>query len=100
MIAAALVPLWAGAAEVSDTTFTVNGKDIVVDVDGDKTNVKVYNKSGVEETKVSEMNFVDGQEYERCMWVRRSSLRQVCSISTMRRASPRYGSALQTSRVV
>ena len=30
MIAAALVPLWAGAAEVSDTTFTVNGKDIVV----------------------------------------------------------------------
>ena len=65
MIAAALVPLWAGAAELSDTTFTVNGKDIVVDVDGDKTNVKVYNKSGVEETKVSEMNFVDGQEYEK-----------------------------------
>ena len=61
---AAFLPMMAGAAEVSDTTFTVGGKDIVVDVNGDKTNVKVFNKDGYQETKVSEMNFVDGQEIE------------------------------------
>lgn len=37
---------------------------IVVDVDGSKTNVKVFGNDGVEQTKVSEMNFVDGQEVE------------------------------------
>lgn len=61
---AAFLPMMAGAAEVNDTTFTVGGKSIVVDVNGDKTNVKVYGSDGNRETKVSEMNFVDGQEIE------------------------------------
>lgn len=61
---AVFLPMMAGAAEVSDTTFTVGGKSIVVDVNGDKTNVKVYGSDGNRETKVSEMNFVDGQEIE------------------------------------
>ncbi len=61
---AAFLPMTVGAVEVSDTTFTVGGKSIVVDVKGEKTNVKVYGKTGGEETKVSEMNFVDGQEIE------------------------------------
>lgn len=64
LLLAALLPLAAGAEEVADTTFTVEGKSIVVDVNGEKTNVKVYGKDGVQETKVSEMNFVDGQEIE------------------------------------
>lgn len=61
---AAFLPMMAGATEVNDTTFTVNGKSIVVDVEGEKTNVKVFGKDGNRETKVSEMNFVDGQEIE------------------------------------
>lgn len=62
---AACLPMLAGAEEVKDTTFVVNGKSIVVDVDGDKTNVKVYGKDGNRETKISEMNYIDGQEVER-----------------------------------
>ena len=62
---AACLPMLAGAEEVKDTTFVVNGKSIVIDVDGDKTNVKVYGKDGNRETKISEMNYIDGQEVER-----------------------------------
>ena len=62
---AACLPMLAVAEEVKDTTFVVNGKSIVVDVDGDKTNVKVYGKDGNRETKISEMNYIDGQEVER-----------------------------------
>ncbi len=51
--------------EVGDTTFTVKDKKVVVDVDGSKTTVKVYNAQGVPQTKTREMEFVDGQEVER-----------------------------------
>lgn len=62
---AALLPAAVLAAETQDTTFVVNGKKIVVDAAGEKTNVKVYGNDGTQETKVSEMNFVDGQEVEK-----------------------------------
>ena len=64
LLLAAFLPLLGEAAEKEDTTFVVKDKKIVVDVDGSKTNVKVFGNDGVEQTKVSEMNFVDGQEVE------------------------------------
>lgn len=64
LLLAAFLPFLGEAAEKEDTTFVVKDKKIVVDVDGSKTNVKVFGNDGVEQTKVSEMNFVDGQEVE------------------------------------
>ena len=64
LLLSALLPVMAAAAEVKDTTFVVDGKSIVVDVQGEKTNVKVFGQNGNAETKISEMNFVDGQEVE------------------------------------
>ncbi|MDD7257938.1 MAG: hypothetical protein PUH24_06710 [Prevotellaceae bacterium] len=62
-----LLALSSGAAaeELSDTTFHVKDKKIVVDVDCDKTRIQVYNAHGDELTKAYESEYVDGQEIER-----------------------------------
>lgn len=64
LLLAALIPFMAEATEKNDTTFTVNGKKIVVDVDSGKTNVKVYDKYGNQQMKTRELEFVDGAEVE------------------------------------
>lgn len=62
---AALVPAIAFAEEMGDTTLTVNNQKIVIAQDGDQTNIKVYKNNGSEMQKVSETQFVDGQEVEK-----------------------------------
>lgn len=52
------------AEEANDTTFTVKDKKIVVDVQDDRTIVKVYNEKGFRLSPTREMEFIDGQEVE------------------------------------
>lgn len=52
------------AEEANDTTFTVKDKKIVVDVQDDRTIVKVYNEKGFQLSPTREMEFIDGQEVE------------------------------------
>lgn len=65
MLMAALMPAFACAAEVNDTTINVNDQKIVIAQDGNQTSVKIYKKDGNEMTKTSETQFVDGQEVEK-----------------------------------
>lgn len=52
------------AEERGDTAFIVKDKKIVVDVDSGKTNVKVYDLQGNQQTQTRELEFVDGAEVE------------------------------------
>lgn len=65
MIMAALLITAVNAAEKTDTAFTVKDKKIVVDVDKERTKVKVYDLNGTAQTKIRELDFIDGQEVER-----------------------------------
>lgn len=64
LLLAVLAGMAAHAEEANDTTFTVKDKKIVVDVQDDRTTVKVYNERGYQMSKTREMEFVDGQEVE------------------------------------
>ena len=69
LLAMALMPALAFAQnnipQTTDTTFVVNDKKIAVSQDGEKTTVAVYNADGTQMRKMSETQFVDGQEVER-----------------------------------
>ncbi len=65
MLMVALLPGMAMAGEARDTTFVVNKQQIVVSQEGEKTTVKVYDGEGEEMKKLSETQFVDGQEVEK-----------------------------------
>lgn len=64
LFAALALSAVACAEEANDTTFNVKDKKIVVDVQDDRTIVKVYNKEGYRLSKTREMEFIDGQEVE------------------------------------
>ncbi len=64
LFAALALSAAACAEEANDTTFNVKDKKIVVDVQDDRTIVKVYNKEGYRLSKTREMEFIDGQEVE------------------------------------
>lgn len=51
--------------EANDTTIRVNDQNIVIKQDGEQTSVKIYKMNGNEMTKISETQFVDGQEVEK-----------------------------------
>ena len=53
------------SAEANDTTIRVNDQNIVIKQDGKQTSVKIYKMNGNEMTKISETQFVDGQEVEK-----------------------------------
>lgn len=75
MMMAAMMPAFAlaetnsnsapASAEANDTTIRVNDQNIVIKQDGEQTSVKIYKKNGNEMTKISETQFVDGQEVEK-----------------------------------
>lgn len=64
LFAALALSAAACAEEANDTTFNVKDKKIVVDVQDERTIVKVYNKEGYRLSKTREMEFIDGQEVE------------------------------------
>ncbi len=64
LFAALALSATAYAEEANDTTFTVKDKKIVVDVQDDRTIVKVYNEKGFRLSPTREMEFIDGQEVE------------------------------------
>lgn len=47
-----------------DTTFVFNSQKFAISQNGERTNVSVYKKCGIEMKKVRETEFVDGQEVE------------------------------------
>lgn len=53
------------SVEANDTTIRVNDQNIVIKQDGEQTSVKIYKMNGNEMTKISETQFVDGQEVEK-----------------------------------
>jgi len=65
LILAAFAPIVVVAAERQDTTFNVNGKQIVVADSAGQTRVTVYGKNGEQLNKTYETAYVDGQEIER-----------------------------------
>ena len=75
MMMAAMMPAFALAetnsnsapvsVEANDTTIRVNDQNIVIKQDGEQTSVKIYKMNGNEMTKISETQFVDGQEVEK-----------------------------------
>ena len=72
MMMAAMMPAFAlaetnsncapASVEANDTTIRVNDQNIVIKQDGEQTSVKIYKMNGNEMTKISETQFVDGQE--------------------------------------
>ena len=54
LLLAVLAGMAAHAEEANDTTFTVKDKKIVVDVQDDRTTVKVYNERGYQMSKTRE----------------------------------------------
>lgn len=65
MLMATLMPAFTFAAEVNDTTITVNDQKVVITQDGNETSVKIYKQDGSQMTKISDTQFVDGQEVEK-----------------------------------
>lgn len=75
MMMAAMMPAFAlaetnsnsapASVEANDTTIRVNDQNIVIKQDGEQTSVKIYKMNGNEMTKISETQFVDGQEVEK-----------------------------------
>ena len=78
MMMAAMMPAFAlaetnsnsapASVEANDTTIRVNDQNIVIKQDGEQTSVKIYKMNGNEMnemTKISETQFVDGQEIEK-----------------------------------
>lgn len=63
-LAAAILPLCAGAQQ-KDTTIVVGQRRVVISGIDAQPSVKIYNQDGTELDKVSETNFVDGQEVEK-----------------------------------
>lgn len=65
LLLAALVPALSHGAEAQDTTFIVNGKQIVVNDSAGQTRVSVFANDSIQLTKTYETAFVDGQEVQR-----------------------------------
>ena len=69
IMAAAFLPAMTFAQQASetsaDTTFVLNSQHITVSQNGDKTSVTISKPDGTEMRKVSETQFVDGQEVEK-----------------------------------
>ena len=63
-LVAAVMPLCAGAQQ-KDTTIVVGQRRVVISGIDAQPSVKIYNQDGTELDKVSETNFVDGQEVEK-----------------------------------
>ncbi len=65
LLLAILLPAsYTRAEEKGDTVFHVKDKIVSVDVDGDKTKVKVFDKDSVEQKLTRELEFIDGREVE------------------------------------
>lgn len=65
MLMAAMMPAIAFAEVASDTTITVNNQKFVISQNDEQTKIKVYQQNGNEMKKISETEFVDGQEVEK-----------------------------------
>lgn len=64
LLLAALMPMMMHGAEAQDTTFTMNGKQIVVSDSAGQMRFSVFSKDSVALTKTYETEFCDGQEVQ------------------------------------